>query len=350
MIGRRGLFLALLFWGCLWGSSAQAQNELGLSLRTPVEKGTDPAIVIKPTVSLKKLVIQVTRKQDKRVFHFSEGVIRRGEKRVFAFRQGSGERSYVARFDVTPKKGKKFAFEYAFEARVVPPLEISVIKKDVNLDGRALGFRSTRRTQQAEVVIYGDGGVQVGRGQATYGGAHSGRLLNISWEQKPANIKRIALKVWDPGGFWASMEVRPFFVEPWEDRIYFETGSHEIRSTEHAKLDATHKRIGDALKTAAEEYGDTIDMRLYVAGYTDTVGSASSNRQLSDRRAKSIAHYFMKKGLDIPIYYQGFGEDALAVKTPDSTDEERNRRTLYVLSSQVPVSAHFPRATWRKLQ
>ena len=92
-------------------------------------------------------------------------------------------------------------------------------------------------------------------------------------------------------------------------------------------------------------------MRLYVGGYTDTVGSPDSNRTLSMNRAKSIARYFKAQGLSLAIYYQGFGEDALAVKTPDNTASEKNRRTVYVLTSQKPPrSALFPKGDWRLLK
>ena len=41
-------------------------------------------------------------------------------------------------------------------------------------------------------------------------------------------------------------------------------------------------------------------------------------------------------GYDAPIYYYGFGESLLAVKTGDGVDESANRRVLYIVTSDVP--------------
>lgn len=74
------------------------------------------------------------------------------------------------------------------------------------------------------------------------------------------------------------------------------------------------------------------------------------NQGLSDRRARSIAAYFRSQGFDKPIYFQGFGEDALAVETDDNVDEERNRRAIYLLAAWPPAqSANFPRGNWKPL-
>ncbi|HEV7555274.1 MAG TPA: OmpA family protein, partial [Kofleriaceae bacterium] len=95
-------------------------------------------------------------------------------------------------------------------------------------------------------------------------------------------------------------------------------------------------------------------MQLYVAGHTDTVGSSASNRKLSLARARAIATYFRGKGLVMPIAFAGFGEDVLAVKTPDETDEHANRRVDYVLGpagGTPPFRGPYLKAhaDWKKL-
>ena len=71
---------------------------------------------------------------------------------------------------------------------------------------------------------------------------------------------------------------------------------------------------------------------------------------LDAQRAEAIARYFKAHGVTVPIYYQGFGEDALAVPTADAVDEARNRRAVYVLANVPPRGAQFPRAQWKRLQ
>jgi outer membrane protein OmpA-like peptidoglycan-associated protein len=126
----------------------------------------------------------------------------------------------------------------------------------------------------------------------------------------------------------------------------FETNSDVIREGEVPKLETAWSEVVHAI----DLYGEVIEIQLFVAGYTDTVGDAASNLALSRRRARSIAAWFRSKGFPGAIHYQGFGESVLAVGTPDGTDEARNRRAVYVLAAQVPpVSEELPKQAWTRL-
>ncbi|MFW5966579.1 MAG: OmpA family protein, partial [Persicimonas sp.] len=73
--------------------------------------------------------------------------------------------------------------------------------------------------------------------------------------------------------------------------------------------------------------------------------------KLSNDRARALARWFREAGLDIPVYYQGFGESVLAVDTPDETEEPKNRRAVYVLgNAQPPTSETFPKSNWKEVQ
>jgi len=109
-------------------------------------------------------------------------------------------------------------------------------------------------------------------------------------------------------------------------------------------LEETLAPIREALRTF-----DDISIELYIAGYTDTVGSKQANLELSERRAKAIAQWFRQNGIKIPVYYQGFGESVLAVPTPDETPHEQNRRAVYVLSNAKPQSPDFPTSNWKRI-
>ena len=87
---------------------------------------------------------------------------------------------------------------------------------------------------------------------------------------------------------------------------------------------------------------------------TSSALPAGRNLALSLDRARAIAAYFRRKGLTLPIAFAGFGEQVLKVKTPDETDERRNRRADYVigpLSSPPPFAGPYlkARATWKQL-
>ena len=91
--------------------------------------------------------------------------------------------------------------------------------------------------------------------------------------------------------------------------------------------------------------GEVLSVKLFVLGYTDTVGNSAANQALSVRRACAIAAYFRAAGVKIPIRYAGKGEDALLVLTPDETDEVRNRRARYLLAVETTE-----KVTWTPLR
>lgn len=83
---------------------------------------------------------------------------------------------------------------------------------------------------------------------------------------------------------------------------------------------------------------------------TDTVGPAASNRTLSLNRARSIGAWFRKRGVRIPVMYEGFGEEALLVGTGDEVDEPKNRRAMYIISIDPPRTQNTPfEPKWQRL-
>ena len=72
--------------------------------------------------------------------------------------------------------------------------------------------------------------------------------------------------------------------------------------------------------------------RFRIEGHTDTVGSADTNKALSERRAEAVVTFLMSRfGIDRsrldPV---GMGEDGLLVQTPANTAEPRNRRVQVI--------------------
>ena len=119
-----------------------------------------------------------------------------------------------------------------------------------------------------------------------------------------------------------------------------------LRGGDGLKLDSSLALIQAAVKKA----GRFAELRVYVAGHTDTVGSDESNQALSEARARSIGAYFAAHGLRVPVYYAGFGEKALAVPTPDETAEPGNRRAEYIVAITDPPIAHATvPAHWKRL-
>ena len=115
------------------------------------------------------------------------------------------------------------------------------------------------------------------------------------------------------------VEVRELAPQISIDDVTFRTGSAAIDPSEAEGL----REIGLLMRQMIRD--DPREVFL-VEGYTDAVGSASSNLLLSDRRAESVA-LALTEYFDVPpenMVVQGFGERFLKIRTLDS--ERQNRR------------------------
>jgi outer membrane protein OmpA-like peptidoglycan-associated protein len=214
-------------------------------------------------------------------------------------------------------------------------LKIQIAMDDVDLKARRLYFRLNKPAESAELKLYTPEGRLVGEKVELFHGASAGKKLSLTWPDvlKDTDNFRLELRVSDTDSFWVTWEIVRFYMEIPHEDVVFETGKWEVRPKEMHKLEAALQPIMDTVK----KYGKLVKCHLYVAGHTDTVGSNASNRELSRKRAHSIARYFKSHGLrKVPVYVRGFGEEALAVKTGDNVDEERNRRAQYIVATFPP--------------
>lgn len=145
---------------------------------------------------------------------------------------------------------------------------------------------------------------------------------------------------------WAGFTYSPWFVNIPHDDVVFQTGLWSIDASEEPKLHALLKEVGELV----EKYGDVVPVKLYIGGCTDTVGDRGSNATLSRNRAQAIGQWLRASGLDIPIFYSGFGESWLAIQTGDGVDNPLNRRAVYMLGANPPPSsAGVPSTRWSAL-
>ncbi len=103
--------------------------------------------------------------------------------------------------------------------------------------------------------------------------------------------------------------------------VYFEFNKSD--------LTAAGKTVVD---NAAAYYKKTGSLKVAVAGYTDTSGTAAYNMGLSHRRADTVQAALVKDGVPAAkISTAWFGETHLAVPTPDGVKEPRNRRATIAI-------------------
>jgi outer membrane protein OmpA-like peptidoglycan-associated protein len=231
----------------------------------------------------------------------------------------------------------------SFTVEVRTPLEFRIEPTDWDAASRTLALHPSRPLRSAEAEVLGEGGRVIDRATAILTDPSSPTLAVTTTEE----VLRIVVTAEDDAGIRAQLTLSPwFYAIPHED-VVFGSGSAVITTAEAPKLAQVWGQVAEVLR----KYGSVVEIRLYVAGYTDTVGSAASNRALSRARAEAIARWFVGRGFPGEVWYQGFGEDVLAVPTPDETDQVANRRALYLLAADAPPpSSDLPAADWVRLR
>jgi outer membrane protein OmpA-like peptidoglycan-associated protein len=269
-----------------------------------------------------------------------------GVTRTLSLEQPEGRFHYEGELVVRFPDAEEASMPLSFDAELLGPLRLTVVPEDVDVEGRELRFKLSRPASRAKVTVLMDTGEKAFDGEVPFQGEPAGTPLEVRWPAAEGRVLRISLQAFDTSDFFTGVELFPWRVDIPHEEVIFPTGSAEVPAVERRKLDASHALIADAVS----RYGRFARLRLYILGHTDTVGDTASNRELSLKRARGIAAYLRKRGLELPIFYEGFGEQSPSVATPDETDEAANRRAEYILAVEPPAlsSTPFP-PRWRKL-
>jgi len=334
------LFIIALATGARAGSPA----DLGIELKTNVQGNDAPAIVLNTKRDVKKVEIALGSGGKKQTLRANN--LGAGNRKTLSFKHGQGTAAYKAELAVTWGDGEADRFVIDFEATRVGKLVMDIKSEDVDLDARTVKARVNNPATSIELSVVGESGQELWSGRETFDPpAAPGTDLALSWDEPSEKVLVMHLKIHDIAGYWVGMKITPFSIEIPHDELVFDFGSAAVRADQTHKLEATWGHVTEALA----KHGTLLQLKLFIAGFTDTVGDRASNRALSLARAHSIASWFRKRGLKIPIYYTGFGEDVLAKQTPDETEEQANRRAIYILSSHTPVGKDVPSNEWKPL-
>ncbi|PSW06099.1 OmpA family protein [Photobacterium lipolyticum] len=96
----------------------------------------------------------------------------------------------------------------------------------------------------------------------------------------------------------------------------FDNNSAYIRSDSHDSLEKLSSLLADSPKS-----------KVFIAGYTDSVGSKVYNRELSAKRAESVLKFFVLRGVDPErINTYGFGELSPIASNKLASGRKQNRR------------------------
>jgi len=302
--------------------------------RAPVVGATTPCVKLTAAQALRSAHVKVEGGSQPRSFSLK---LKRGQAKQLCWREAPGHYNY--RMSVQSGRDNQ---QFEFSVDHWPPIEVSVNRKQPVLAQRRLVFTSNHPLASAELVVKGDRDQVLHTASQTFTESEPGAEVALSWPKLKATPAALELRVTSVDGHWTAQKVEFWSVEIAHREVEFETNAWVVRASESPKLDEAIAKIINAARLKGSE----LPVKLYVAGFTDTVGDKAHNRQLSLRRAEAIAHYFVSHGVHLPIYVRGFGEEALAVATRDQQPEARNRRARYILAAEPPAFA--PHVTWGK--
>jgi len=322
-------------------SLASAQDAIKVELIPKAQQGQSPLLVVKAQVPLRKVTLEVKRSTDGKTLKAQVGPLDGGRKHEFPLTMTEvGSAKFVGTLSVATAAGDLGTMPLDVATELLPPLAVTVAPSDVDLADRVLRFSASRPLSRAQITLMADTGTPLGTEEVSFADTER---YEIRWSQPAGNLMRITLTAWDADGFFGGVDLFPWRIDIPHEELNFASGSFEIEAGEAPKLEASFTELGRAI----DRYGKLATIKLYIAGHTDTVGDAASNRTLSNNRARAIGRWFKKRGVRIPIFTVGMGEDRPLVNTPDETDERRNRRAEYIVAVDAPTMSQ---ATWKPLE
>jgi outer membrane protein OmpA-like peptidoglycan-associated protein len=333
------ILLTFLLLAALPAMAEDIPGALDVSARYRATGGTDqPGLTLTATRSVSGVVVTIEQ-IDGPVTTVKVGSLKAGESRKVSVRQEPGRAYYRAEVAYS---GQVKPYEITWSSAVAQQFEISVKGEDVDLSAGRIALAITGKAHRVELKMTGEDGAILFKRELRLD-SPSGRPDSLDFQPPTAIVTHVEITAYDENDFAKAVEFTPVVVDVPHDEVNFESGKSAVLPAEEPKLDRALAAIHEAL----EKLGRQVKLRLYVGGYTDTVGGREYNQGLSEARAGSLAAWLVSHGLKVAVCSQGFGEEVLAVQTPDETDEPKNRRSLFVLAGQSPSMNSFPRGNWR---
>lgn len=318
-------------------------------MQTTVRPGQRPSLTLIPSVDVRQATLKlVAREGPTKTFKFAR--MRGGKGKTVKWKAPAGRTHWTGTLEYLAGD-RTGTLSVELVVIVGQPPRVDVPKPEIDVSAGTLTLVTRSPLDRVEIQGFTKAGeLEVDESVALPD--TTGRLPVTFEVPEGVTLRRLELKVYDRIGYWVAVRLVDFYVEIPHDDVIFASGKHDIAVDQAPKLDAAILQVQAELGRFRKELNDPqaqVDARLYVAGHTDTVGSTADNLALSQRRARAIAQYFKTMGLEVPVYYAGFGEDGLAVATADEVDEARNRRARYILTNTAPRVQMRGRA-WSRLK
>ena len=332
-------------WLLFWSATSLATQSIELDLIHSVHAPKQPELVLTVNLAADNLAVELTCGA---AVVRREGPAAEGETVRLPIDVPTGQHSCTGSLDAQFTDGSTGSMPLSFSVAVQKPIELRVTMEDLSLDRGRLRVHINQPIAQLDVDVFGETGAKLA---AASRGATGRTPVLIEWPPTTAPVTRIAITATGPSGLSTALDLFPWsYAIPHED-VIFPSGSADIPTTEEFKLEAAKSEIDATLaRFAGEDLAIHIPMKLFVAGFTDTVGNQVANQRLSEARARAIAQWFMDHGFGRNVFIQGFGERGLAVQTPDETDAPANRRAEYIIAAEYPAVEGLPVGRWIPLR
>lgn len=273
--------------------------------------------------------IQVVIQAGDQSYRFNRSGVGAGAPMQFSWRRDvrvtNATAHVLAEFTDHSSEEQRVQISYSY----AEPLKVNLRKARADLAAGTVTVSVTAPVSHAEIIAYGAGKVVLE--QSTVPIDAGPGEIEVPWTGDPGEVVLLDVKLHTDTA-WAGFTYSPWFLDIPHDDVLFATNSDVIAPDEEHKLQSTLAQLKDVLN----KYGALVPVKLYIAGCTDTVGDRATNRDLSRRRARSIARWLRAHGYSRPIFYHGFGEDLPAVATGDGVESAANRRALYLVGANPP--------------
>ena len=332
-------------WLLIWSATALATQSIELDLVHSVHAPKTPELILTVNVAAHDLTVDVACGA---VAVRHNGAASAGETVRIPIGVPAGQHACGGTLDARFADGTTGSMPLSFSVAVQEPIALRVTMEDLSLDRGQLRVHVNQPIAQLDVDVFGETGSKVA---AATRGATSRTPVLIEWPPTTEPVTRIAVTATGPSGLSTALDLFPWSYAIPHDDVIFPSGSAEIPSTEEYKLEAAKREIDATLaRFAGDGAAIHIPMKLFVAGFTDTVGNRVANQRLSEARARAIAQWFLSSGFNRDVFIQGFGERGLAIQTPDETDAPANRRAEYIIAAEQPMVDGLPIGQWTSLR
>lgn len=306
-----------------------------------VPLGKAPRLIVTAQENAQRAKVSLKR-EDGRAFNFTLGNIAPGFRKEFVLDSRPGRHQYDGTMTAVVE-GETISSPLHFKTVVAPPIKIRVNRDKLDLEGRSLEIQTSREVSRLSLKVIGLGAEVLAEESVSVEAWAPKKPLRITWPPVDRkDLLRLEVRVEDEDGFFNGVALTPWSVEIPHEEVLFASASSEVKASEEPKLKDSLQEIEGALQRFSQIKG----VQLFIAGHTDTVGGAAYNRRLSRKRARAIAAWFVKNKVPVRVFYEGFGEAALKVRTKDEVDEPKNRRVDYILGVEAPS---LRGGSWKRL-